>query len=306
MERRWTRPTCCWPGRRTRAPEHEGLRPGQSTSTRTRGSSRATFPATSSTSMASAATASSWSPRRRSSATDGRSITLSLRQVLRRLGVGLRRRPAGPRRRGQGLGDCKEHQAAKDAMVEAVTSRDRAAAGEDLPVLEHRFQLHRACRRIANWWSATGPYVLSGLVANDHATLTANPHYVGDHRPQLRKGDRQVHLRPARRRRALRGRRGRRDRAAVDRGCREGAAVGARTSPCCSGFDGAYEHLDLQFDNGKKRRVRQSARARGVPQRGAAAADPRALVIPLQEDAAAAARRRSSCRGRTATRRRSR
>lgn len=26
----------------------------------------------------------------------------------------------------------------------------------------------------------TGPYLLSGLVANDHATLTANPRYVGD------------------------------------------------------------------------------------------------------------------------------
>ncbi|MEO7122396.1 MAG: ABC transporter family substrate-binding protein [Lacisediminihabitans sp.] len=178
----------------------------------------------------------------------GRSLTLSYDKyfVDWRLvfGVGLPAHVVA----GNALG-IKNHQKAKDALVRAVTSNDR-----------------RALAKISRFWDtgynftnlpknpelvvSTGPYVLTGLVADDHATLTANPHYVGDHQPRFEKVTIKFISDPLAAVRALAA--GEVDVVAPQATDDVVKALGSATGVTVrSGIDAAYEHLDLQFGHSR-------------------------------------------------------
>jgi peptide/nickel transport system substrate-binding protein len=183
---------------------------------------------------------------------------------------------------GKALGIAK-HQAAKDALVKAVTSRNTAELA-----------------RISRFWNTgfnftgmpkdrelvvgTGPYLLSGLVADDHATLTANPRYVGDHRPRFEKVTVKFISDPLAAVKALEA--GEVDvispQSSVDVAK---ALLSAKDVTVLSGFDGAYEHLDLQFRNGRSGvfadPLVREAFLKVVPRQHILDT----LVLPLQEDA---------------------
>jgi peptide/nickel transport system substrate-binding protein len=183
---------------------------------------------------------------------------------------------------GKALGIAK-HQAAKDALVKAVTGRDRAALAKISHFWNTGFNF-TSMPKDRELVLGTGPYVLSGLVANDHATLTANPHYSGDHRPRFEKVTVKFISDPLAAVKALED--GKVDVVSPQPTADVAKALqSAKDVTVLSGFDGAYEHLDLQFDHGKSGvfadPLVREAFLKVVPRQRIL----ETLVTPLQEDA---------------------
>ncbi|MCU1403082.1 MAG: uncharacterized protein JWM70_1406 [Microbacteriaceae bacterium] len=212
----------------------------------------------------------------------GRSITLSYDKYFVDwelvFGVGLPAHVVA----GEALG-LTDHQAAKAAMIKAIDGR---APGP--------------LQKISRFWNSgfnftsmpkdralvvgSGPYVISKLVANKYVTLKANPNYVGDHHPQFETVTIRFISDPLAAVRALKD--GDVDvispQSTVDVAK---ALVSAGDVTVLGGFDGAYEHLDLQFANSRNGTfsnplVRQ-AFLKVVPRQQILDS----LVLPLQEDA---------------------
>lgn len=212
----------------------------------------------------------------------GRSITLSYDKFFVDwqlvFGVGLPAHVVA----GKALG-IKNHQKAKDAMVSAITGNNRAALAKISRFWNTGFNF-TSMPKDRELVVGTGPYVLSGLVANDHATLTANPHYVGDHKPRFEKVTVKFISDPLAAVRALKAG----DVDVIAPQSTEDVAKALLSVPDVtvrSGFDGAYEHLDLQFKNGRSDLftnplVRQ-AFLDVVPRQQILDQ----LVVPLEEDA---------------------
>ncbi len=178
----------------------------------------------------------------------GRSLTLSYDSyfVDWRLvfGVGLPAHVVA----GKALG-IRDHQKAKDALVKAVTSDDTSALARISRFWNTGFNF-TSMPRDRELVVGTGPYVLTALVAGDHATLTANPRYTGEHRPRFEKVTVRFISDPLAEVQALKA--GEVDVIAPQAGedvlSALHAAQGVTTH---TGFDGAYEHLELQFDHGR-------------------------------------------------------
>lgn len=141
------------------------------------------------------------------------------------------------------------HQAAKDALVKAVTSRNRAELAKVSRFWNTGFNF-TAMPKDRELVVGTGPYTLSGLVANDHATLTANPHYTGDHRPRFEKVTVKFITDPLAAVKALEA--GEVDVISPQSSADVAKALrSAKDVTVLGGFDGTYEHLDLQFANAR-------------------------------------------------------
>jgi peptide/nickel transport system substrate-binding protein len=129
-----------------------------------------------------------------------------------------------------------------------------------------------------------GPYVIRDLVADDHVTLEANPEYVGDHKPRFEKVTIHFITDPLAAVKALKD--GKVD--VISPQATEDVAkalLATKDVTVLSGFDGAYEHLDLQFGQSRdgtfdNALVRQ-AFLKVVPRQQILDS----LVVPLQEDA---------------------
>ncbi|MEO6944320.1 MAG: ABC transporter family substrate-binding protein [Lacisediminihabitans sp.] len=183
---------------------------------------------------------------------------------------------------GKALGIPK-HQAAKDALVKAITSNNRTALAKISRFWNTGFNFTNMPKDRA-LVVGTGPYTLSGLVANDHATLTANPRYVGDHRPRFEKVTIKFISDPLAAVKALEA--GDVDVISPQSNVDVAKALqSAKDVTVQSGFDGAYEHLDLQFEHGKNgvfaNSLVREAFLKVVPRQQILDK----LVIPLQEDA---------------------
>lgn len=183
---------------------------------------------------------------------------------------------------GKALG-ITDHQKAKDALVKAITNDDPAALAKISRFWNSGFNF-TSMPKDPELVVGSGPYVLTALKANDHATLTANKHYVGDHQPRFEKVTIKFISDPLAAVRALKAG----DVDVIAPQSTEDVAkalVSASDVTVRSGFDGAYEHLDLQFDHGKSGvfsdpLVRQ-AFLKVVPRQQILDK----LVLPLQEDA---------------------
>jgi len=213
---------------------------------------------------------------------DGRSLTLSYDKyfVDWRLvfGVGLPAHVVA----GKALG-ITSHQKAKDALVKAITSDNTSQLAKISRFWNTGFNF-TSMPRDHELVVGTGPYTLTALVAGDHATLTANPHYVGDHQPRFEKVTIKFISDPLAEVRALTS--GEVDVIAPQAGADVvralDAAKGVTVRP---GFDGAYEHLDLQFANGRSNvfanQLVREAFLKVVPREQILDQ----LITPLQKDA---------------------
>lgn len=178
----------------------------------------------------------------------GRSLTLSYDKYFVDwqlvFGVGLPAHVVA----GKALG-IKNHQKAKDALVRAVTGNDHAALAKISRFWNTGFNF-TSMPKDPELVVSTGPYVLTGLVANDHATLTANPHYTGDHQPRFEIVTVRFIPDPLAAVRALTA--GEVDVIAPQATDDVVKALGSATGITVrGGFDGAYEHLDLQIGHGR-------------------------------------------------------
>lgn len=178
----------------------------------------------------------------------GRSLTLSYDKYFVDwqlvFGVGLPAHVVA----GRALG-ISSPQKAKDALLSAVTTKNRSALAKISRFWNTGFNF-TGMPKDPELVVSTGPYVLTGLVANDHATLTANPHYTGDHRPRFEKVTVKFIADPLAAVRALKA--GEVDVIAPQSTDDVSKALSsAKDITVRGGFDSAYEHLDLQFDHGK-------------------------------------------------------
>jgi peptide/nickel transport system substrate-binding protein len=142
-----------------------------------------------------------------------------------------------------------DHQKAKDALVSAITTKDRTALAKISRFWNTGFNFTNMPKD-PELVVSTGPYVMTNLVANDHATLTPNPHYVGDHRPRFEKVTVKFISDPLAAVRALKA--GEVDVIAPQSTDDVSKALSSTKDITVRGsFDGAYEHLDLQFAHGR-------------------------------------------------------
>jgi len=163
-----------------------------------------------------------------------------------------------------------------------------------------RFLLAPKLAKIARFWDTgfnisaarpdkdllvgTGPYTVTDFVPGDHVTLTANPRYTGAHRPSLERVTIRYIADPLAAVEAFR--RGEVD--VVSPQPTEDVVkqlVSVDNATILSGFDGAYEHLDLQFDHGKNGTFADPAVRRAFLKTVPRQQILDSLVVPVQEDA---------------------
>ncbi len=212
----------------------------------------------------------------------GRSLTLSYDRFFVDwqlvFGVGL---PAHiVAKKALGISDTQK---AKDALIAAIRTDDTTRLAKIARFWDTGFNF-TAMPKDRSLLVSTGPYTITGLVANDHVTLTANPEYTGAHRPKFETVTIRFITDPLAAVEAFRT--GQVDVVApqpTEDVTKE--LVKAKNATILSGSDGAYEHLDLQFDHSKNGLfgnplVRQ-AFLKTVPRQQILDR----LVVPLQEDA---------------------
>lgn len=141
-----------------------------------------------------------------------------------------------------------DNQEAKDALIEAITSEDTEALAS-----------------ISSFWNSgfnftempddpelvlsSGPYVITGFVADQYVTLTANEKYTGDNQPAVEEITVRFITDPLAAVQALQNGEVQliSPQATVD----VAEALAALDVTVIGGYEGTYEHIDLQFDQSK-------------------------------------------------------
>ena len=147
----------------------------------------------------------------------------------------------------QALG-IEDAQAAKDALVKAITDNDTESMAKIASFWNTGFNFTEMPDD-ASLVVSNGPYTITSFVADQYITLTANENYVGDHKPDvaeitvrfitdalasvqaLQNGEVQL-ISPQ---------------ATAD----VSDALAALDVTVVGGYEGTYEHIDLQFDQSK-------------------------------------------------------
>ncbi len=142
----------------------------------------------------------------------------------------------------------KDSQQAKDAVVAAITSDDRAALARISAFWNTGFNLD-SMPKDSDLLVGNGPYVVSDFVAGEQVTLSANPNYHGERMPTIETIVVKVIPDPLAAVQAL-------DTGAVQVITPQAtpdvaAALKATDRTIMSTPGGTYEHLDLQFDESK-------------------------------------------------------
>lgn len=145
--------------------------------------------------------------------------------------------------------DIDDPQEAKDAVLAALQDKDDATLAPISAFWNSGFNFTEMPED-TDLVTASGPYIISDFTADQFITLTANPEYKGDNAPNIEEITVRFIPDPLAQAQALEN--GEVDiispqstadfKAAVD--AIDGATV-------LTGAEGTYEHLDLQFENGK-------------------------------------------------------
>ncbi len=174
-------------------------------------------------------------------------------------------------------------QKATDALVKAIQTDDTVELAKIARFWDTGFNF-TSMPKNRDLVVGTGPYTITDLVAGDHLTLTANPEYVGAHKPRFERVVVRFITDPLAAVDAFR--KGEVDVVAPqpsEDAVRELAAVQSAT--ILSTADGSYEHLDLQFDHGRSGAFNnplvREAFLKTVPRRQILDQ----LIVPLQKDA---------------------
>ncbi|MDJ0334477.1 ABC transporter family substrate-binding protein [Salinibacterium sp. G-O1] len=139
-------------------------------------------------------------------------------------------------------------QKAKDALIKAITDSDTASMA-----------------KIANFWNtgfnftempsdtslvvSNGPYTITDFVADQYITLTANENYVGDHKPEVAEVTVRFITDPLAAVQALQN--GEVQVISPQATADVADALAALDVTVVGGYEGTYEHIDLQFDQSK-------------------------------------------------------
>lgn len=184
---------------------------------------------------------------------------------------------------GQHALGLKDPQAAKNAVVDAITDDDRPALAKISAFWNSGFNFD-AMPDDASLLVGDGPYVVTDFVPGDYVTLTANPNYVGARMPSIETISVRVIPDPLAAVQALFNG----SVQVIAPQATEDVAAALKTTgkTVVSGPSGTWEHLDLQFDKSKNgvfgdERVRE-AFLKTVPRLEIV----KELVSGLQKDAA--------------------
>jgi peptide/nickel transport system substrate-binding protein len=145
-----------------------------------------------------------------------------------------------------GIKDAKE---AKKAVVDAINSDDKAALAKISSFWNSGFNFTELPDDPA-LYLASGPYMIKDFVADQYITLTANPEYKGDNAPKIEDITIRFIPDPLAAAQALEN--GEVDIISPQATADLKTAVDAIDKvTVLTGVEGTYEHLDLQFDQGK-------------------------------------------------------
>ena len=138
-------------------------------------------------------------------------------------------------------------QEAKDALVEAIQDHDTAKLSAISSFWNSGFNFN-GMPSDRSLLVSTGPYTITGFVAGERVTLTANPNYHGDHSPVIETIVVTFMADPLSQVQALKN--GEVDVIAPQANADVATALlGVTDATVISGVDGSYEHLDLKFAN---------------------------------------------------------
>lgn len=138
---------------------------------------------------------------------------------------------------------------AKQAVIDAIQNKDDAALAPISSFWNSGFNF-TALPDDTDLYLASGPYVISDFVAEQYITLTANPEYTGDNKPNIEEITIRFIPDPLAAVQALEN--GEVDVISPQATADIKTALDALDGiTVLTGSEGTYEHLDLQFENGK-------------------------------------------------------
>lgn len=141
-----------------------------------------------------------------------------------------------------------DNQAAKDAIIKAITEKDDAALAAISSFWNSGFNFTEMPEN-TDLVVSNGPYTITDFVADQYVTLTANKNYVGDHLPDVEEITVRFITDPLAAVQALQNGEVQviSPQATVD----VADALAALDVTVIGGYEGTYEHIDLQFDQSK-------------------------------------------------------
>lgn len=176
----------------------------------------------------------------------------------------------------------EDNQAAKDAVIKAITEKDDAALASISAFWRSGFNFTEMPEN-TDLVIGNGPYTITDFVADQYVTLTANANYVGDHLPDVEEITVRFITDPLAAVQALQNGEVQviSPQATVD----VADALAALDVTVLGGTEGVYEHIDLQFDQSKSGHFNnpliREAFMKVIPRQEIVDK----LIVPLQPDA---------------------
>lgn len=183
---------------------------------------------------------------------------------------------------GENALEAEDAQKAKDAVLAAILDKDDAALASISSFWNSGFNFTEMPEDTGLVVS-NGPYTITDFVADQYITLTANENYVGDHLPDVEEITVRFITDPLAAVQALQNGEVQviSPQATVD----VAEALGALDVTVIGGYEGTYEHIDLQFDQSKSGHFNdpliREAFMKVIPRQEIVDK----LIKPLQEDA---------------------
>lgn len=175
-----------------------------------------------------------------------------------------------------------DNQAAKDALIKAITEQDDASLAAISSFWNSGFNFTEMPEN-TDLVVSNGPYTITDFVADQYVTLTANENYVGDHLPDVEEITVRFITDPLAAVQALQNGEVQviSPQATVD----VADALAALDVTVIGGYEGTYEHIDLQFDQSKSGHFNdpliREAFMKIIPRQEIVDK----LIVPLQPDA---------------------
>jgi peptide/nickel transport system substrate-binding protein len=176
----------------------------------------------------------------------------------------------------------EDNQAAKDAIFDAIESGDTEALAAISSFWNSGFNFTEMPEN-TDLVLASGPYQISDFVADQYVTLTANPEYTGDNLPKVEEITVRFITDPLASVQALQN--GEVQLISPQATADVAEALKALDVTVIGGYEGTYEHIDLQFDQSKSGHFNnpliREAFMKVIPRQEIVDK----LIKPLQEDA---------------------
>lgn len=183
---------------------------------------------------------------------------------------------------GKNALDIEDNQAAKDAVLKAILDGDDAALAPISSFWNGGFNFTEMPEN-TDLVLASGPYMITDFVADQYVTLKANPEYAGDNLPKVEEITVRFITDPLAAVQALQN--GEVQVISPQATADVATALADLDVTVIGGYEGTYEHIDLQFDQSKSGHFNnpliREAFMKVIPRQEIVDK----LIKPLQEDA---------------------